>query len=122
MPFKTMSAPVKPVVKPVVSPPAPPAPVWQRLELPANCTSFDTNQFSAHAGAIVTSYLGTRTLNETTYGLGYVNIVPPVGTTWKEQNLKAGVYCDTGVTFNGNMALTLDGGVGPAKLMRYLKL
>jgi hypothetical protein len=134
---KTKPAPVvKPVVvkptpkpapkpAPVVSPPAPPDPVWQRLDIPANCDRFDTNQLAAHAGAIVSLYTGEipgdSLIGVKTYGLGYVNIVPPVGTKWTEQSMLKGIYKDTGVTFNGNLALTLDGGVGSAKLMRYLK-
>ena len=146
MPFKTMSAPVKlikPVVKPVlvkppvkppmVSPPSPPAPVWTRIDLPVDCTQFDVNQFVAHGGVIISVYAHNG-LMAFTYGLGLFNIIPPVGT-WQEQvsndlsnlanyqntaikiiQLQAGSNNTTSVN------LTLDGSVGPAKLMRYLKL
>ena|ERR1035437_482295 len=120
----TLGKPVV-VVQPIVSPTAPPAPVWQRLELPNYVASFGTNQFANHAGAIVTC--GETS---TTYGRGLVSIIPPVGN-WVEQTSTDGgrTYKATGVTRKQIVAganptvtinLTLDGSVGPAKLMRYL--
>jgi hypothetical protein len=128
-----MPAPIKPAV---VTPPSPPAPVWTRLELLANCTSFDTNQFANHTGAIVSIFGeesdGVETLlSVKTYGQGLVSIIPPVGN-WVEQALDyTNTFQATGVTIQQLQAgannttsvnLTLDGGVGPEKLMRYLKI
>lgn len=122
-------APVKPVV---VTPPAPPV-VWTRLDLPANTGSFVTNQFANHAGAIVSSFdANGYGIKNNTYGQDHINIFPPVGT-WQEQEFDAAQgYQNTAVKFavtqdqvNRNVAsisMTLDGGVGPEKLMRYVKI
>jgi len=124
--IKPISIPVKPVV---VIPPTPT--VWTLLDLPINCTRFDTNQFASHAGAIVSIFAGTTNLQDITYGLGHINIVPPVGT-WKEQSSPDAInYRDTGITLKQiqvgvnnttSINLTLDGGIGPKMLMRYLKV
>ena len=119
----------KPNVRPTPAPPVvPPAPVWQRLDLPADCTSFQTNQFKNHGGLIV-----TYGASQSDYGMGYVNIFPPVGN-WQEQtwNEARKTYINTALKITVTqaqtaanvppMSLTLDGGVGPQKLMRYLKL
>ena len=126
--------PVKPVKSPVVSPPAPPAPpapVWQRLELPTDCSEFETNQLANHAGATVITFDSNEVIiKKINYGLGYINIIPPVGN-WVEQASTDGgrTYRSTGVSIKQIQAgannttsvnLTLDGGAGPAKLMRYL--
>ena len=125
----TVKLPSKSAAKtPVVSPPAPPAPVWQRLELPDNCDRFYTQVYFSHSGATVSAYQAGVSIPDYYYKLGdHINIIPPVGT-WKEQDSKS---VDTGVVLNQLQAgannttsinLTLDGGVGPAKLMRYLKV
>ena len=132
--------PVKPVAKPtpkpapapkpapVVSPPAPPAPVWTRLELPDRTTSFITNVLANRAKASISVVVGGGAITMN-YGT-CISIVPPVGL-WQEQVSNDGgkTFVNTAVKFNQVQAgannttsvnLTLDGGVGPQKLMRYL--
>lgn len=122
--------PAKPV-KPIVSPPVPPAPVWTRLELLANCVRFDTEVLVGHLQSNVSSYDASGDCIQSGGGTTNVNIIPPVGN-WVEQvqNI-GGSYAYTGRAINQIQAgannttsvnLTLDGGVGPEKLMRYLKI
>lgn len=125
--------PVPTPPKPAPTPPPPPAPpvVWQRLDLLGLTTRVDINQLASHAGAVVIEFAGATKLRELTYGLGYVNIIPSVGTLKEQTSDDNGAsYHPTGVTIIQSQAganpttsinLTLDGGVGPAKFMRYLK-